>query len=157
VEDLEHRVILGQHHRLEADEAVGGGERGEPFEQGRPEAFALKPVGDCKGGFRGALAEIDVRADRNRPQLALDLPQRDQRRLPRRVGRIAERVDQRLGRSGEAEEAAPVRFRRQVVVEATQRVTVVRRRNAQQRDRAVAQDDARRCLVDRRRAHHLHG
>jgi len=67
----------------------------------------VERIGYGERRFGRTAAERQIGADGNRPQLALDLTQREQRRLARRIARITERVQQYLVGIGEAEEAAP--------------------------------------------------
>src|SRR6185503_18142806 len=119
--------------------------------------LAVERIGYGERRFGRTAAERQIGADGNRPQLALDLTQREQRRLARRIARITERVQQYLVGIGEAEEAAPARLGRQLVEEAAQRVVVAGNRDSHDGGGAVAQDHARRRLIDDRRTDGLHG
>jgi hypothetical protein len=159
VEYLEHRRVFGQDRRFEPPESVRRGRRRQPLQQDRAETFALEAVGHRECRFGDAVAEVQIRSDRNRPQLAVDEPECQVGDLARRIRRVAERVDQPIGRIAEREEPPPVRFRRELVEETAQRVAILRNRQSDGRKRAVAQDDARLRSIGRRqrRTHDLHG
>ena len=157
VEDVEHRRVLGQDRRLEAVDAVRSGHRGQPLEENRPQPLALNAIVDRERHFGGAGLERQVRADRDRPQLVLDDARGHQREPSLRIGRVAERVEQRGARLGDREEAPAPRIGRQLVEEAADRLAIRRRRDVDGRARAVAQHRARHHVVGRRRRRGGHG
>jgi hypothetical protein len=103
----------------------------------------LKCIADREGGLGGAVAEVEIGADGHGTQLAIGQAERDHRRLARRGARVAEGVNERIGRIGQTEEPPPERLWRQLVEEAPQRAVVCRPGDTERGDRAVAQHDTR--------------
>ena len=92
---LEHRVVVGERRRLEAAEAVAGGDRGEPLEQLGRETFAVKAIVDGERRFGDARAGREVGADGDEPRVVADLPHGDERDAALFVRRVAQPLHQR--------------------------------------------------------------
>ena len=150
-EHIEHRVVLGQDPRFEAPESICPGHRREPFQQDRAESLALKRIADREGGLGGTVAEVEIGAHGDGAKLPVQQAERDHRRLIYRLARVAESVDERLGRIGQVEEPPPARLGGQLVEEAPQGGVVCRPRDTERGDGAVAEHYTRVELAGGRR------
>ena len=96
VEHLEHRRVVGQRSSLRsARNPFAAAIAASRSSRIVPSPLPWNAIVDRERGLGRAVAEVEVRAHGDRTQLAVDLAQRDQRRLPRRVARVAEALDQR--------------------------------------------------------------
>ena len=148
-EHVEHRRVLAEDDRVEAPEPIRRGELREPLEEDGPESLALDRIGDGERSLRDAVTEVEIGGDGHESKPFVLEAKRDHGRLTRRVARIAEGVDERLGRIGQAEEAALSRARRQLVEEAPQLALVCGPADAERGDAAVAELSARIESFDR--------
>jgi hypothetical protein len=78
-EDVEHRRILRERQRFEAADAVRRSQHRQPLQQHGAETLALKLVVDRECDLGARRIALEVRANRNRPQLAVDFAKGEQR------------------------------------------------------------------------------
>jgi hypothetical protein len=147
VEHFEHRRIIRKRRRLEAVDAVHRGDRGEPFEQNRPDALAMKLIGHRERGLRGIVAQRDVRPDCDWTDLAVDGAQREETQAVARIARVAEPPHKCVAWLGQREEAAAPRLRREIMKEPPDRVLIGRVGHLQRGRRPVAEHGTKRSLV----------
>jgi hypothetical protein len=126
VKDLQHRCVLSERRRLESAEAVRDRGRSEPLQQYRPQSFAVKAVVDGERHFRRRGALADVRTDRDRPRLAVDVADRQQRQGARPVAGVAEPFDEGRGGLGQREKAPVTGCGGQIVKKTPERLAVLR-------------------------------
>jgi len=111
----------------------------QPFQQYGAEPLAMEQIIDRERDLGARRIALEVRPGGNRPQLAVDLAQREQRRRLRRVRRFAERIEKGARRLGQAEKPAVQRFEREAMEELPQLVAIGRTGEAELHDRSIAQ------------------
>ena len=144
---LEHRRVVRERGRLEAREAGRRRAHRQPLQQRRAEPLALEPIVHREGHFRHLAGQRDVRPDRDQAHVIAHLALDEQRQAARRRRRIAERLDQAVGRLAHGEEPLAPRLWRQVVEEPADRVGVAALGGADRRDGAVPEDEPRQVDV----------
>ena len=141
---LEHRGVVRHRGRDQATNAVLARCRGQSFEQGGAQAFAVQLFGDRKGhlGGRWHSGNAKVGADGDDPDIAVQPPHRDQRQAV--VGfrpSVGEVFDDRVGGVPSCMKALPARLGRELVEEAAHRLAIGDGGRSHRRDRSVPQQD----------------